>query len=59
MVYELLDLYNGGIEPLENWATADIVKLGYALDAELQLRHDEAGKFFSALMDTESEYDPD
>lgn len=36
--YDLLDKYNKGLEPLENWTTADIVKLIDAADAELQNR---------------------
>lgn len=36
--YDLLDKYNKGLEPLENWITADLVKLIDAADAELQNR---------------------
>jgi hypothetical protein len=35
---ELMEKYNSGIEPLENWTTADIVKLIDAADTELQNR---------------------
>ena len=35
---ELMDKYNSGIEPLENWTTTDIVKLIDAADTELQNR---------------------
>lgn len=35
---ELMDKYNSGIEPLENWTTVDIVKLIDAADTELQNR---------------------
>lgn len=34
----LMDKYNSGIEPLENWTTADIVALIDAADTELQNR---------------------
>ncbi len=34
----LLERYNSGIEPLENWTTADLVKLIDAADSELQNR---------------------
>lgn len=36
----VLEQYNEGIEPLENWDTADLVALGHAIDAELQARAD-------------------
>lgn len=36
----VLEHYNEGIEPLENWDTADLVALGHAIDAELQARAD-------------------
>jgi hypothetical protein len=35
---ELLDTYNGGVEPLESWTTRDIVRLVELGDAELQRR---------------------
>jgi hypothetical protein len=35
---DLLDKYNQGHEPLENWITTDLVKLIDAIDAELQNR---------------------
>jgi hypothetical protein len=35
---ELVERYNHFIEPLENWATADIVALIEVLDCELQQR---------------------
>lgn len=34
----LLDTYNGGVEPLESWTTRDIVRLVELGDAELQRR---------------------
>lgn len=34
----LMARYNSGIEPLENWETADLVRLVNAADAELQNR---------------------
>ena len=37
----ILDRYNSGVEPLENWLTADIVNAIRLLDAELQARYDE------------------
>jgi len=37
----IIDRYNAGVEPLENWLTADIVNAIRLLDAELQQRHDE------------------
>jgi hypothetical protein len=36
--YDLIDKYNQGIEPLENWTTVDLVALIDAVDAELQRR---------------------
>lgn len=36
--YDLLDKYNKGLEPLENWITSDLVKLIDAADTELQNR---------------------
>lgn len=36
--YDLIDKYNTGTEPLENWITADLVALIDAVDAELQNR---------------------
>lgn len=39
--YAIMDDYNSGVEPLENWATGDIVRLINVLDAELQRRADE------------------
>lgn len=38
MFYSLLDKYSGGIEPLSNWTTEDLIKLMDAIDAELQDR---------------------
>lgn len=35
---DLIGRYNGGIEPLESWDTADIVQLIDFADAELQRR---------------------
>jgi hypothetical protein len=35
---ELLEMYTGGREPLENWATDDLIKLLDAVDNELQQR---------------------
>jgi hypothetical protein len=35
---DIIDLYNQGLEPLENWATADLVRLQLAVDVELQSR---------------------
>lgn len=35
---ELLDKYNDGMEPLENWTTHDLVRLSSVVDAELQVR---------------------
>ena len=37
----IIDRYNAGVEPLENWTTADIVSAIRLLDAELQARYDE------------------
>lgn len=37
-VYDLVDKYNGGIEPIENWTTRDLCKLVELIDAELQRR---------------------
>lgn len=36
--YSLMDKYNSGVEPLQNWTTVDIVALIDAADAELQNR---------------------
>ena len=36
--YALLDSYNQGIEPLENWTTEDLVKLATLIDTEIQNR---------------------
>ncbi len=36
--YALLDSYNQGIEPLENWTTEDLVKLAVLIDTEIQNR---------------------
>lgn len=36
--YSLMDKYNSGVEPLQNWTTVDIVALIDASDAELQNR---------------------
>lgn len=36
--YDLLDKYNKGLEPLENWTSADLVTLIDAADTELQNR---------------------
>lgn len=36
--WELVERYNRFIEPLENWATQDIVELIEVLDCELQQR---------------------
>jgi len=35
---EIFDKYNAGIEPLDNWATEDLVELVELLDQELQSR---------------------
>ncbi len=40
-IYQILDEYNSGVEPIENWGTNDIVEMIRLLDAELQRRHDE------------------
>jgi hypothetical protein len=39
---ELLDQYSQGDEPLENWATRDVVKLAHIADSELQARQPDA-----------------
>jgi hypothetical protein len=36
--YEIMDAYNGGDEPLENWDTSDLVSLANCIDCELQRR---------------------
>lgn len=36
--FDLLDKYNKGLEPLENWTSADLVTLIDAADTELQNR---------------------
>lgn len=41
----LLDSYNAGNEPLENWRTEDLIKLLDAIDRELQNRNQEPAQF--------------
>jgi hypothetical protein len=48
-IYELMDYYNGMIEPIESWATADISRLITLLDAELQRRYDEVRHLVEGL----------
>ena len=36
--YDLLDKYNEGVEPIENWLTEDLVRVVELIDAELQRR---------------------
>lgn len=36
--YDILDRYNTGIDPLENWLTEDLVHVVELIDAELQRR---------------------
>jgi hypothetical protein len=36
--FDLLDKYNNGVEPLNNWITEDLIKLLDAIDMELQNR---------------------
>lgn len=51
---ELVQRYNRFIEPLENWATQDIVELIEVLDCELQQRtpeHIGVGELSSAEID--------
>lgn len=48
-IYALMDCYNGMIEPIESWATGDIVKLIRLLDAELQRRHHDVEHFVDGL----------
>lgn len=43
-LYALLDAYNGGTEPLQNWDTQDLVTLQLIVDAELQRRAELAGQ---------------
>ena len=38
---ELLSKYSGGMEPLENWGTQDLLTMANAIEAELQGRADE------------------
>jgi hypothetical protein len=38
---ELLSKYSGGMEPLENWGTQDLLTMANAIEAELQNRSDE------------------
>lgn len=37
--YALLDAYQNGVEPLENWDTQDLSELQDIVNAELQDRH--------------------
>lgn len=39
---EVLSHYDSGLEPLGSWTSEDLVRLGRAIDAELQLRCDES-----------------
>lgn len=56
----IIDRYNSGVEPLENWTTADIVSAVRLLDAELQRRHDESSAAaYAADVDDEDDYDFD
>lgn len=50
--YDLLDKYNKGLEPLENWITADLVKLIDAADTELQNRAPPDGTRFDLPTDS-------
>lgn len=38
VLFDLLDKYNHGVEPLSGWITADLIKLMDAIDEELQNR---------------------
>jgi hypothetical protein len=55
-LYALIDRYNGMIEPIESWATADVSALIRLLDAELQRRYDDVQHFIKGL-DTLEEFD--
>lgn len=52
-LYALIDRYNGLIEPIESWQTADISALIRLLDAELQRRYDETRHFVEGLKSLE------
>lgn len=41
--YHLLDFYNDGNEPLENWMTEDLTQLANIIDAELRSREPNFG----------------
>lgn len=53
---KLLDFYNSGTEPLDNWNTSDLVKLMTAVDAELQERNNTTEEEQDALFES---YYPD
>lgn len=55
----IIDRYNAGVEPLENWATADIVEAVRLLDAELQRRYDDRPVHTVEEIEEEDDFDFD
>lgn len=49
--YDLIDKYNQGVEPLDNWTTADLVRMVEAIDEELQQRAPPYSTYVGVIID--------